>query len=145
MISVLRGRSGVGKATIPGELASATRSASTIGRRWLVAIANTAPLVILACDSRPASSPMSTPPAAVAAAPTSSPASAAAAGTSYIPAPPGGPTPQWERAVKLFRDANTLQFQQRLDEAIETYQRSLAAFPTAEAHTFLAWTYSWKG
>ena len=25
------------------------------------------------------------------------------------------------------------------------YKRSLATYPTAEAHTFLGWTYSWMG
>ena len=29
--------------------------------------------------------------------------------------------------------------------AIDLYQRSIAAFPTAEAHTFLGWTYSFQG
>ena len=29
--------------------------------------------------------------------------------------------------------------------AIELYQRSIAACPTAEAHTFLGWTYSFQG
>jgi len=32
-----------------------------------------------------------------------------------------------------------------LDEAIELYKKSIAAYPTAEAHTFLGWTYSWMG
>ena len=59
--------------------------------------------------------------------------------------PPGGPTPEWELAVQLFRKGNTLQFDGRLDEAIEAYQQSLAAFPTAESYTFLGWTYAWKG
>jgi tetratricopeptide (TPR) repeat protein len=70
-------------------------------------------------------------------------ASAAAGG--YIPTPQGGPTPEWEQAVRSFRKGNTLQFQGHLDEAIEQYQQSIAAFPTAEAYTFLGWTYAWKG
>ncbi|PYM31918.1 MAG: hypothetical protein DME15_15745 [Candidatus Rokuibacteriota bacterium] len=32
-----------------------------------------------------------------------------------------------------------------LDRAIELYKRSLEAWPTAEAHTFLGWTYSFQG
>jgi tetratricopeptide (TPR) repeat protein len=32
-----------------------------------------------------------------------------------------------------------------LDRAIEHYQRSIAAYPTAEAHTFLGWTRSFQG
>src|SRR5262249_44109141 len=31
------------------------------------------------------------------------------------------------------------------DEAVELYKKSLEAYPTAEAHTFLGWTYSWMG
>ena len=32
-----------------------------------------------------------------------------------------------------------------LTTAIDLYQRSIAACPTAEAHTFLGWTYSFQG
>ncbi|MBI4242168.1 MAG: tetratricopeptide repeat protein [Candidatus Rokubacteria bacterium] len=32
-----------------------------------------------------------------------------------------------------------------LDEAIACYKKSIECFPTAEAHTFLGWTYSFKG
>src|SRR5687768_7961692 len=32
-----------------------------------------------------------------------------------------------------------------LDEAISLYRQSLLAHPTAEAHTFLGWTYSFQG
>jgi tetratricopeptide (TPR) repeat protein len=32
-----------------------------------------------------------------------------------------------------------------LDEAIRLYQESLAVHPTAEAHTFLGWTYGFQG
>ena len=32
-----------------------------------------------------------------------------------------------------------------LEEAINLYKKSLATHPTAEAHTFLGWTYSWMG
>jgi tetratricopeptide (TPR) repeat protein len=59
--------------------------------------------------------------------------------------PPTGPTPEWEKAVELFRRGNTLQFKDRLDEAIQAYQQSLEAFATPEAYTFLGWTYSWQG
>jgi len=31
------------------------------------------------------------------------------------------------------------------EAAVELYQRSIEAFPTAEAHTFLGWTYSFQG
>ena len=33
----------------------------------------------------------------------------------------------------------------RLDEAVESYRRSIAAWPTAEAHTFLGWALSFQG
>jgi tetratricopeptide (TPR) repeat protein len=33
----------------------------------------------------------------------------------------------------------------RLDEAIAAYRRSIAIHPTAEAHTYLGWTYSFQG
>src|SRR5262245_49720872 len=32
-----------------------------------------------------------------------------------------------------------------LDDAVLLYQQSIAVFPTAEAHTFLGWTYSFQG
>jgi tetratricopeptide (TPR) repeat protein len=33
----------------------------------------------------------------------------------------------------------------RLDEAVESYKRSIDIWPTAEAHTFLGWAYSFQG
>src|SRR5919112_4997790 len=48
-------------------------------------------------------------------------------------------------AVALFRRAYSAQQQDDYDEAIELYHRSIAAFPTAEAHTFLGWVYSFQG
>ena len=33
----------------------------------------------------------------------------------------------------------------RLEEAVAHYQRSIALHPTAEAHTFLGWAYSYQG
>jgi tetratricopeptide (TPR) repeat protein len=50
-----------------------------------------------------------------------------------------------ERALVLFREAYAHQAQKDLDEAIRLYQESLAVYPTAEAHTFLGWTYSFQG
>ncbi|MBX7220439.1 MAG: tetratricopeptide repeat protein [Blastocatellia bacterium] len=48
-------------------------------------------------------------------------------------------------AKQLFQEAYELQMAGELDEAIECYQRSIELFPTAEAYTFLGWTYSFKG
>jgi Tfp pilus assembly protein PilF len=50
-----------------------------------------------------------------------------------------------ERAIALWREAYRHQMAGELDRAIEVYQESIRAFPTAEAHTFLGWTYSFQG
>ncbi len=49
------------------------------------------------------------------------------------------------RARRLFAEAYHLQMSGRLEEAIARYRASLAEHPTAEAHTFLGWTYSFQG
>jgi tetratricopeptide (TPR) repeat protein len=49
------------------------------------------------------------------------------------------------RATELWREAYRRQLAGDLDGAIEIYRRSIAACPTAEAHTFLGWTYSFQG
>ena len=48
------------------------------------------------------------------------------------------------RAVELWRQAYEHQMKGELEEAIRLYQDSLAVCPTAEAHTFLGWTYSFQ-
>ena len=48
-------------------------------------------------------------------------------------------------AQEIFRKAYDLQMAGELEEAIEQYKRSIEIFPTAEAHTFLGWTYSFQG
>jgi tetratricopeptide (TPR) repeat protein len=48
-------------------------------------------------------------------------------------------------AARLFHEAFAAQMRGRLDEAVQLYRRSIDAFPTAEAHTFLGWTYSFQG
>ena len=50
-----------------------------------------------------------------------------------------------ERAIALWREAYRRQMAGDLDGAIETYRRSIEVCPTAEAHTFLGWTYSFQG
>ena len=50
-----------------------------------------------------------------------------------------------ERAMALFQEAYAHQMRKELDEAIRLYQESLALCPTAEAHTFLGWAYSFQG
>jgi tetratricopeptide (TPR) repeat protein len=49
------------------------------------------------------------------------------------------------QAAEVFQEAYRCQMKGDLDEAITLYQRSLALHPTAEAHTFLGWTYSHQG
>ena len=50
-----------------------------------------------------------------------------------------------ELAADLFQKAFAAQMQGQLDDAVLLYRQSIAAFPTAEAHTFLGWTYSFQG
>ena len=49
------------------------------------------------------------------------------------------------RAQVLFDQAYARQQEGELDDAIALYQKSIELFPTAEAHTFLGWTYSFQG
>jgi Tfp pilus assembly protein PilF len=48
-------------------------------------------------------------------------------------------------AWDLFQQAYEQQMKRELEEAVNLYKKSLATHPTAEAHTFLGWTYSWMG
>jgi len=50
-----------------------------------------------------------------------------------------------ERAIELWREAYRRQMAGDLEAAIDVYRRSIATCPTAEAHTFLGWTYSFQG
>ena len=47
-------------------------------------------------------------------------------------------------AMELFQRAYQSQTANDYEEAIELYQRSIAIYPTAEAHTFLGWVYSFQ-
>ena len=49
------------------------------------------------------------------------------------------------RAAELFQEAYEAQMRGDLREAVRLYERSLEAQPTAEAHTFLGWTWSFLG
>lgn len=53
--------------------------------------------------------------------------------------------PSKRRAVALFNDAYEAQMARNYDEAIKLYKESIKIFPTAEAYTFLGWTYSFQG
>ncbi|MFQ5927222.1 MAG: tetratricopeptide repeat protein [Terriglobia bacterium] len=52
---------------------------------------------------------------------------------------------QLARAWELFEEAYNYQMEGEFDLAVEFYRRSLAAHPTAEAFTFLGWTYHFQG
>ena len=48
-------------------------------------------------------------------------------------------------ALASFQLAYKAQMRGDLDEAVDLYKQSIEAYPTAEAHTFLGWTYSFMG
>jgi Tfp pilus assembly protein PilF len=50
-----------------------------------------------------------------------------------------------EEAWELLREAYREQMAGDYARAVEIYKSSLAIFPTAEAHTFLGWTYHFQG
>jgi Tfp pilus assembly protein PilF len=49
---------------------------------------------------------------------------------------------RWQSAIEIFQQGYQLQRQGDWAGAIYTYKRSLALYPTAEAHTYLGWVYS---
>ena len=49
-----------------------------------------------------------------------------------------------QEAVALFGRAYQAQLEEDYERAIELYLRSIAVYPTAEAHTFLGWVYSFQ-
>lgn len=50
-----------------------------------------------------------------------------------------------QRAIRLFEEAYQHQMKGELDEAVDLYKKSIENWPTAEAYTFLGWTYSFMG
>jgi Tfp pilus assembly protein PilF len=50
-----------------------------------------------------------------------------------------------QRADRLFKEAYDLQMKGELDAAVKLYKQSIESYPTAEAYTFLGWTYSFMG
>jgi Tfp pilus assembly protein PilF len=52
---------------------------------------------------------------------------------------------RFDQATEIWQAAYRHQMQGELDHAIELYRRSIEVCPTAEAHTFLGWTYSFQG
>jgi len=55
------------------------------------------------------------------------------------------PNARFEMARELFQNAYKLQMQGDFDLAAQLYKRSIELHPTAEAHTFLGWTYHYQG
>lgn len=49
------------------------------------------------------------------------------------------------QAMILFEQGYRMQVQGKLSDAVEMYKRSIAIHPTAEAYTFLGWSYSMTG
>ena len=54
-------------------------------------------------------------------------------------------TKDQERAIELLGEAMKLQMAEEFDDAIRLYKESIALYPTADAHTYLGWAYSFKG
>jgi tetratricopeptide (TPR) repeat protein len=49
------------------------------------------------------------------------------------------------KAQELFQQAYELQVAGKYERAIRLYKQSIEVYPTAEAYTFLGWTYSFQG
>ena len=52
---------------------------------------------------------------------------------------------RFRQALLLLGLAYRHQMGGKLEQAVELYKRSITLYPTAEAHTFLGWTYSFQG
>ena len=50
-----------------------------------------------------------------------------------------------ERALELIEEAMKHQMDREFNEAIRLYKESIALYPTADAHTYLGWAYSFVG
>jgi Tfp pilus assembly protein PilF len=55
------------------------------------------------------------------------------------------PSDDIEQAWQLLQQAYKSQMEGDYDRAVELYKNSLELHPTAEAHTFLGWTYHYQG
>jgi tetratricopeptide (TPR) repeat protein len=54
-------------------------------------------------------------------------------------------TKDQERALELIEEAMKHQMAREFDDAIRLYKESIAVYPTADAHTYLGWAYSFLG
>ncbi|HZD42155.1 MAG TPA: tetratricopeptide repeat protein [Terriglobales bacterium] len=50
-----------------------------------------------------------------------------------------------KRALELVQEAMKHQLAGRLEDSIRLYKASIALYPTADAHTYLGWAYSFQG
>jgi Tfp pilus assembly protein PilF len=50
-----------------------------------------------------------------------------------------------QEALRLLEEANRCHLEGDIEEAIRLYQASIERFPTADAHTYLGWMYSFQG
>ena len=50
-----------------------------------------------------------------------------------------------ERALELIEEAMKHQMAQEFPDAIRLYKQSISIYPTADAHTYLGWAYSFLG
>lgn len=50
-----------------------------------------------------------------------------------------------QAALRLLEEANRCHLEGDIEEAIRLYQASIERFPTADAHTYLGWMYSFLG
>lgn len=55
------------------------------------------------------------------------------------------PDARTQLAEELFRQGYAKQMDGRLEDAVLLYQQSIKTLPTAEAYTFLGWTYRFQG
>ena len=58
---------------------------------------------------------------------------------------PMATTKDQKRALELIEDAMKHQMAQEFSDAIRLYKESIALYPTADAHTYLGWAYSFLG
>ena len=52
---------------------------------------------------------------------------------------------QKPEALQLFHQAHGYQMKGDLEQAVGLYQKSIALYPTPEAHTFLGWALGFQG
>jgi Tfp pilus assembly protein PilF len=55
------------------------------------------------------------------------------------------PDERTQMAIRFFHEAYVRQMNGELELAIDLYKRSIQLYPTAEAYTFLGWTYRFQG